>query len=479
MSWGRHPRGGAAYGGAREIPTAPGGGIITDPANPDTPGYRWSTQPGGGPWAGIGWAGGGSVSIPAAGGLSVEPDPNTATVGLRAWWSGAPFLRLLRIQGTERVPVRGAYPVRATTPTRRNRCTNPSFETDTTGWVAGTNTTATRVLDAAAPSGTAVGRLSATAAGAVSTIVPGAPATQDRVQVSLALRLSVAPTGALSLTQTWQDSEGVALPASVATLPAADLPAYVGAFRRTPHLVLVPPPGAAQGSLTLAVAGLPAAATADIDAALIETGTAVGDYFDGDTPTGSWTLLAHRSESLLAAALEVLDAEAPLDVPVSYELTAPNAPGFRVLSEPVTLPSRDRAWLTHPERAAPLSVHVEAEPELTYPIAQGIFTVHGRPRPVVVSASVRGSAAGGYRMASFRFADRDQLLDMLSDGSPLLLRMPARLGHGPSEWIAVGDVTVSVDGHGGWERPRHFTLPYRVVDPPALPTAEQAGLAVA
>lgn len=481
MTFGARHLGGAAYAGAVTAGAGAGGGVIADPSRPDLVGYRWQTRPGTlGPFGVLAYGGGGAAERPAAGGLSVEPDADLAVIRLAAWWSGAPYLRLVRIVDGVATPVRGAYPLAAVTATRRNRCTNPSFEADLTGWVAGPNTTITRILDAAAPAGAAVGQLRATAAGTVTTSVPGALSVVEPAALALALRLSAAPSGALTATATWQSSTGDALPSTTATVPASALAGHVGGFTRTPVLELVPPATAAQATLALSIAGMPAAATADLDAVLLEHGTAAGgDYFDGGHRTGAWAGAADLTESTLAAALAAADPEAPLDVEVRYELTAPDMPGFTVTSEPVVLGSGNRSWLSHPDHTAAMQVVVEAEPEQTYPIAQGVFAVHGRARPVVVSASVRGSAGATLKVATARFADRDQLRGMLADGSPLLLRHPARLGHGHGEWLAVGDVAESVVGHGGWERTRHFTLPYRVVDPPALPATAQAAAVVA
>lgn len=470
MAHAQQPWGGAGFGGTQQVTGLAGGGIITDPSRPDMPGFRWRTQGGFGPFSGTVWAGGGAVYLPAAGGLAVEADADLALVNIRAWWSGAPYLRLVRIVADTRTPVRTASPIPTTTPTRRNRCTNPSFEVDTTGWVAGTNTTVTAPTDPAAPVGADVGRLKATAAGAVTTTVPCLLSTELKNSVSLALRLSAAPTGALTLTAAWVNAAGTALSSSTVTIPAASLAGYVAGFARTPVLGLTPPSTAAQGTLTLAIAGMAANATVDVDAVLIEEGDSDGTYFDGDSLTGGWFGPAGLSQSTLAAALQVADPEAPLDVDVQYELTAPDQPQFRAISEPVQLSSRGRVWLSHPTIGAPVPVIVEKEPEVAAAIDRGVFKVLGRKYPVAVTAGPRRAVSGTYEVATFSFAERDALNAMLDDGSPLLLRMPANLGHGPGEWLSIADTSVGVVGHTALEhRPRHFTLPFQIVAPPALP----------
>lgn len=482
MGYALAPWAGVAYAGAREIVGGQGGGIITDPSRPDISGYRWLQQPSsGGPWAGSVWGGGGGAfDQTASGGLLVTPDSDSAEVRIDAWWSGAPFLRLARIIDGEVTPVRGAYPAAIRTGTRRNRCTNPSFEAGTTGWVAGTNTTVTNPT-AAALAGSRVGRFTATAAGAVNSQIPAAVLPTVPPVLSFGLRFPTAgPSGALTITATWvvgasvTDGTPITTTTSV-TVPSATLAGYVGATMQRLQPLTVPlpsAPGVLSGSLALSVAGLAAGGVMEIDAVQIdETG---GDYFDGSGLLATWAGTPHLSESTLAATQQITDREAPLDVPISYVLTAPDQPAFRAVAEPVVLESKRRIWLQHPWRGRPMQVTVNAEPKQTYDIEQTEIKVIGRKRPVVVSAARRQSAKGTYSIATERFADRDQLLDLLDDGSPLLLRMPADHGHGPGEWVSIGSVDVETKTHRAREGTRWFTLPFTVVDPPALPDAAAA-----
>lgn len=457
--------GGVAYGGATDLAST-GGGVITDPSRPGAAGFTWVTSGSTGPYTGFAYAGGGRVGREQAGGITVTADSDSAMMVIDAWWSGAPYLRLVRIVDGVREPVRNGFPIVTATATRTNDCTNPSGEVSTEGFVAGSNTTVTNPTSASATHGTRVIRLTATSAGSVSTSLPCLLDPLNPTPISMDVLVSAVPSGALTIIAQWVDAAGGALANSTASVPS--LTGYTAAapVTRTPVLTIVPPAGAAQGALTLSVAGMASGARVDLDGILIGDD---GDYFDGSDVHGAWMLTPHLSASQLAGVQQILDREAPFDVSVRYEMSAPDQPGYRVLSQPVVMESKRRVWLSHPTRGLPMQVNVEAEPAQTFALEQGVHKVVGRKRPVVVASATRQAATGTYTVATRYFGDRDLLLDMLSDGSPLLLRMPADHGHGPGEWLAIADVTTTVNGHMAREGTRHFELPFVLVDPPALP----------
>lgn len=457
--------GGVAYAGA-EGSSSTGGGVLVDPARPNAAGWQWLTTGSGGPYGGRSYTGGGAIGRPAAGGITVLADADSAATIIDCWWSGAPYLRLVRIVNGERNPVRNGFPIVTQTATRTNDCTNPSGEVSTDGYLGDANTTVTNPTSVNATQGSRVIRLTATAAGTVSTTVPCLLDPLNPTPVSMDVRVSAVPSGALTVTAQWIDSTGASLPSSTATVASLTGYTTTAPVTRTPILTITPPSGASEGALSLSVAGMAVGDTVDLDGVLIGD---AGEYFDGDALHGSWMLAPHLSASQLAGAQQIVDREVPLDVPVTYEMSAPDQPGYQVLSQPVTVESKRRVWLSHPTLGLPMEVNVEAEPEQTFAIEQGVHNVVGRKRPVVVSAAVRRAATGTYTIATRYFADRDQLLSMLSDGSPLLLRMPADHGHGPGEWLAIADVKTSVNGHMAREGTRHFDMPFTVVDPPALP----------
>jgi hypothetical protein len=469
MTYGLHPYGGASYGGAKGAPTSGGGVVIVDPSNPGGTGYQWITGVGPGPYGGMAYAGGGVVDRPAAGGLSITPDEGMGVIRMIAWWTGAPFLRITRrLPDGTTTPVRGAYPIVVTSPTRWNRATDPSFERGVTDWLPGSNTTITPTQGATL-AGAWFGRLKAAAAGTVTALVPAILRTDGPFGISFGLRLSAAPTGALTITATWQDSDGTALPASVATIPTGSLTPYVGRWDRIPVQTLTPPPGAVQGALQIALGGVTTTADTDVDALLVEDGADTsGVYFDGSSTYAQWSGTAHRSVSALAVLTEITDREAPLDVPVVYELTAPDQPAFRIVSQPVTLASRGRSWLSHPyQDVAPFRVEPEAAPEESHDIERDLYYIIGSSTPVAVSLGARRAHTATLVVPVENFGERDRLKALLADGAPLLLRAPAEFGRGPGEWLSIGNVGINPPGHGAWDGTRRFTLPYAVCTPPA------------
>jgi len=486
MVWAGFTYGGGTYAGAREVPGSSGGAVITDPANPGAYGWRWVAQTGPAPWAGQAWGGGGQLARATAGGLSAYPDADLGVVNLSAWWTEASYLRIVRVLGDTRTPVRNAYPIVVTGATRRNYCANPSFEQSLSGWLAGANTTLTReIAPLIAFVGGAFGRLKANAAGAVNVTVPvGLPIPEGAMGVSFGLRLSALPSGALTITAAWQDASANALPSSVVTIPSASLSDYVGRWARIPVQVLAPPQAgasgvaAATGTLTVSVAGMASAATADLDAVLIEAATGGGDYFDGDTPYAGWSGTAGGSTSALAQVTRLVDGEAPLDVPFYYELRAPGQPASLIRSEVLTLSSQRSAggrvtWLSHPaDTTRPVRAKVIAAPTLTRAARRGIYAVLGRREPIAVATSVRSSPEGTISVLTETLTERDRLLTMLDDGQPLLLRPPAELGFGPGWWISVGDVSESTSTHYAGpnligENLRTVELPFTVVSAPS------------
>ena len=195
--------------------------------------------------------------------------------------------------------------------------------------------------------------------------------------------------------------------------------------------------------------------------------TPAGEYFDGDSAYSEWEGEAHNSVSQMAAVTTVIDHEVPLDVEFYYQVSAPNQPSFTLFMEPMTVDSLDQTWLLHPDVGIPVKVIVAAEPGGSRTIDRGVFQVIGRARPIAVTGGVRHSIEADMELYTFTFGDRDRILEFLQDGQPLLLRAPARLGHGPGEWLSIGDVELKAHGHGAWEGPRSFTFSYTVVDPPA------------
>lgn len=510
MPYGNRAYTGESYAGGNPT-SATGGAVIVDPSRPDLAGYRWLPQQSVGPYAGTAYGGGGLASTSALGGLTAEPDAGLGVVRLTAWWTGAPYLRITRIDAAgNRTPVRNAYPLVVQVATRRNLATNPSVEVDTAGYLAQANTTISRVVGPTLY-GSAFLRAQATAAGAVNVAVPVLLPTDAPFAVSFGLRYSAAPTGALTIAVAWQDQNGASMGTTSATVTAANLATYAARWDRLPAQVITPPspivvppssPTATdgytrvpvQGVLTVQGAGMAANATLDLDGVLVEavvqvtgaTGSttalgATGAYFDGSTRYGQWVGTANASASALASPVTVTDGEAPLDQPVQYELAAPDQPSFIVRTEAVTLPSRGASggpasWLSHPDGRSAFRVWVTETPELTRTAKRGLYDVLGRETPIAVATGRRTAPTGTITVHTRTAVERDRLVDMLADNQPLLLRAPAEMGYGAGWWVSIGDTVEKALTHFGGpniagEYIRETELPFAVCAAPASVTA--------
>jgi hypothetical protein len=231
--------------------------------------------------------------------------------------------------------------------------------------------------------------------------------------------------------------------------------------------VTAPDGAATVGTIKVVANGLPANGWLDLDAILIEQGQTNGAYFDGDVLGGQWLGTPELSASVLAPIVELEDGECPLDVPVSYELYIPALTGGRMTSPLVTLDSQGKTWLTHPAQPAePIVVDLRKTPVLTRKVQQGIFQPIGRKFPVVKSAAQRQAPSGQIDFNALSWAERDKLLQLFDDLSPVLVRAPGDHGMQPM-WLALGDLTEDPENRKGWQDARLLSAPFVEVDAPA------------
>lgn len=168
-------------------------------------------------------------------------------------------------------------------------------------------------------------------------------------------------------------------------------------------------------------------------------------------------------------SITISDPEAPLDIPVSYQVSSPNYPYQQIASSAVTLDSGGHSWLTHPLRPElSTKVMVQRNPAKERGIDQAVFPVIGRRRPVVVTAGVRRSPI--YTLDAFTKTEdeRHTMLCLLGDGAPLLFRAPAGYGFDPQAWLSVGPVQETpITGYvRKWAR--RWPLPCIEVDAPSV-----------
>lgn len=163
------------------------------------------------------------------------------------------------------------------------------------------------------------------------------------------------------------------------------------------------------------------------------------------------------------------DAEAPLDVAVTYTASSTQDPAT-FSATPVTVPSDtgmvgSMAWLTHPLQPS-LSVlfAVSDIAAQTRVARRAVLPIMGSSLPVAVS-DVRLAPTGELTGATLTAADAAALAALIADGATLLVRCPATWG---SMWFyaAIGDVTDENPTRVGPQPDREWKLPYTVVAAP-------------
>lgn len=449
----------------------PGESTIPPPIPGATTTFVYTYQAGAAPWAMRSWGGAMPLVANPGGGISIAPDPATGVMRVWAWWPDAPVVQLLRVSATgERSPVRGAYGLTVSGTTRRNYATNPSAETDLSGYVPGTGSpTLTRIARVGASSGSWAWRATVAGAGTNEVTIPHSLPAQA-VTVALDLKLSALPSG-VTISLAWTNSSGGALTTSSVALTADQYTASVNQYYRQ-KVSFSPPAGAANaGSLKVTATGMPAGGQMEGDLILAEVGTSDGSYLDGSLLGGVWTGVANLSISLLAPMQYLLDGECPLDVPVRYEVYNPALIGGRITSAPATLLSNDQAWLTHPDLVStPMGVRLTTTPNLVHALPQAIFPILDSPYPFPVSAAERLAPASSVEILTGTFAERDEILALFGNGTPVLLRQPERFGRGEGEWIVLGDIAEDALEQKGWGQVRLLRAPYQVVESPEVVT---------
>lgn len=165
----------------------------------------------------------------------------------------------------------------------------------------------------------------------------------------------------------------------------------------------------------------------------------------------------------IAGVATVLDYEASHDFATTYYLT--DGVATVVTSSPVTVPSSGEAWLIHPGKPeSSVVARVLEWPTWTRPISRGVFQPIGRKDAVVVSTR-RSSESGVLSVYTDGAAERSALLDVLSDGYPVLLK-GSDVDNAGTRWVSIGDVTetpVETDVRA-WTV---WSLPLDVVETPA------------
>lgn len=217
-----------------------------------------------------------------------------------------------------------------------NLVTNPSFETNTTGWVDGGNatlgtSTAQAFVGASSLTATSV------AAGSMGVWTPAtAIAATAGTQYTLSAYVRSATAGrTANIILAFFDSAA----ALVGTLTTGTLSASTAAWSRA-SVTATAPTGTATVQARLEIVDTAAAAEVHYwDAVLLEASASLGDYFDGSTPTSGgityrWTGTAHASTSIKRRAITLIDDMSPAPratVLIESEDVSPSAVKLDVL----------------------------------------------------------------------------------------------------------------------------------------------------
>jgi hypothetical protein len=442
MAYGEGTYGRVRWAGYASTGFLPPTQVLPPPVPGGSGAYYWLLWNGFYPHSFFAYAGGTPQVAQILGGVVAVPDASRGVVEVQGWWPNATVLHFVRIHPDgSRNPVRGGYGITISALTRANFSQNPSFEIGLNGVVTDAGTpTLTRITDPGAPLGLYIMRATVAGAGSNGVVMPTALLGSLPVTIGFDARFSVRPTG-VRVVVGWADAVGAALATTTVTVPAATINDTVSQFGRI-VVTLTPPVGAVTPTVKIIADGVTAGSTMDLDGVTVETGPTDGSRFDGDSLAASWAGTRGLSTSRLAPIQTIVDGECPLDIPVTYVVYNPTIVGGQVTSGSVALPSVGRwCWLTHPLRSStPMRADLQSVPVLERAIEQGVFWPIGATRGIVVSTQRREPTTNLIFNAA-SFDDRDELLELMSDGLPLLLRAPATYGYGPGSWWAMGTVT--------------------------------------
>jgi hypothetical protein len=169
---------------------------------------------------------------------------------------------------------------------------------------------------------------------------------------------------------------------------------------------------------------------------------------------------------LTAGAATIYDYESWFGASTVYKATVT---GTTVSSSAVSL-NVDDVWLRHPglpTLSLPVELSGDGEPQ--YALARSKLEPMGRTFPIVVTDGVRKAKSTSLGLRTYDLTERQDLLDLLADGSVLLLDVPPAKGwRFTHQYMALADAVAAPispsNPHTPWDE---WTIPYDVVDRPA------------
>lgn len=159
----------------------------------------------------------------------------------------------------------------------------------------------------------------------------------------------------------------------------------------------------------------------------------------------------------------VLDYEAPQGVRVVYE-------AYGATSNPTAMPTLG-TWLIHPAKPELSTLVTVAQDDTrTGTMPDEVIRVPGRRSPLIITTGPRSLDSGTLSFRTYDDRQRKALLEVLSDGSPLLLSSAPHMDL--PRWVHFGDVQRSRRWQYCGDATREWSLPFVEIDRPdvVMPT---------
>jgi hypothetical protein len=161
----------------------------------------------------------------------------------------------------------------------------------------------------------------------------------------------------------------------------------------------------------------------------------------------------------------VYDYEMPYGLPVTYSTT------LQPTNKSASVTVNDtRVWLINPgvpDRSMPITLWRGTNEEEAADVLAGIFKPLGRRDAVVISDGKRKAPSSELIVGTDTEAEAQQLEDLLSDASTVLLNVPPSLGLGmDTQYIFISTLRRRRLSDVGTAPQRVWTLPYQVVTLP-------------
>lgn len=159
------------------------------------------------------------------------------------------------------------------------------------------------------------------------------------------------------------------------------------------------------------------------------------------------------------------DFAAPYGLPVAFSSVESSTTVSAQVTVNVTVP-----WLIHvgvPGLSMPITLRPGSLAEEDFALNRGVFQVMGRTTPVVFTDGSRKASSSQLVIATATLGELANLKVLVSDGTPLLLNVPASMGLGfDTSYVSIGDMKVARLTTIASDTNRDVTLPFNVVDCP-------------